>query len=187
MEKTHKAHVAKWYHMIFFPDWLRRLYQKPRKLLAELVKPGMTAADIGCGLGFCSVELARLVGENGRVLAVDFQPRMLDMARKKAARKGVVNRITFIQCDQEDLKLSEPVDFALTMWVTHEVPDRDRFFKQVRDILKPDGRYLLVEPTFHIKKDEYGRICDEAEAAGLRRICEPRVALGRAALFAGPD
>jgi ubiquinone/menaquinone biosynthesis C-methylase UbiE len=172
--------------MIFFPDWLRRLYQKPRKFLGELVKPGMTAADIGCGLGFYTVELARLVGESARVLAVDFQPRMLDMARKKAARKGVLERITFVQCDQDDLKLSEPVDFALTMWVTHEVPDRDRFFKQVRDILKPAGRYLLVEPTFHIKKKEYERICDEAEAAGLRRICEPRVALGRAALFAGP-
>jgi len=186
MAKIHKVHVAKWHHMILFPDWLRRLYQKPRKFLSELVKPGMTAADIGCGLGFCTVELARLVGENGEVLAVDFQPRMLDMARKKAARKGLLDRVTFIQCSQDDLKVLEPVDFALTMWVVHEVPDRDRFFKQIRDALKPDGRYLLVEPTFHIKKEEYERICDEAEAAGLRRICEPIVGLGRATLFAGP-
>jgi ubiquinone/menaquinone biosynthesis C-methylase UbiE len=184
---TGHVHVEKWFCRIIHPDWLRRLYQKPGKILAGLVRPGMVVADIGCGSGFYAVELARLVGESGQVLAVDFQSRMLDMAKEKAGRAGVLNRIRFIQCDQDDLKLSDAVDFVLTMWVVHEVSDRDRFFKQVQDSLKPGGRYLLAEPTFRVKKQEFKAICDEAERAGLAKIAEPRVGLSLAALFATAD
>ena len=182
-----KVYVAKWYHMILYPDWLRRLHQKPKKFLGELVKPGMTAADIGCGLGFYSLELARMVGENGRVLAVDLQSEMLNWAERRAKKAGLLNRIEFIQCSQDDLNLSESVDFALSMWVAHEVPDQDRFFSQIRSILKPDGRYLLAEPRFHIKKDLFEALCAQAEATGLKKISEPGVGASFAALFAAAD
>ena len=182
-----KVYVAKWYHIILYPDWIRRLHQKPRKFLAELVKPGMTAADVGCGLGFYSLELAKMVGQNGRVLAVDFQSEMLNWAKKKASRAGFLGRVEFFRCSQDDLKISEPVDFALSMWVAHEVPDQDRFFSQIRSILKPDGRYLLAEPRFHIKKDLFEALCAKAEAEGLKKISEPKVGASFAALFAGSD
>jgi len=182
-----KVYVARWYHMILYPDWLRRLHQKPKKFLTELVKPGMTVADIGCGLGFYVLEMAEMVGENGRVLAVDFQSEMLNWVKKKARKAQVLDRIKFIQCSQDDLKLSEPVDFVLSMWMVHEVPDRDRFFRQIRGLLKPDGQYLLAEPKFHVKKDLYKTICDEAETAGLKKISEPKVGASFAALFAAAD
>ena len=182
-----KVYVAKWYHMILYPDWLRRLHQRPTKFLAELVKPGMTVVDIGCGLGFYALELAKMVGQNGRVLAVDFQSEMLNWAEKKARRAGVLDRVEFFRCSQDDLKISEPVDFALSMWVAHEVPDQDRFFSQIRSILKPDGRYLLAEPRFQIKKDLFEALCAQAEAEGLKKISEPKVGASFAALFAGAD
>ncbi|HIJ67055.1 MAG TPA: class I SAM-dependent methyltransferase [Planctomycetes bacterium] len=182
-----KVYVAKWYHMILYPDWLRSLHQRPKKFLAELVKPGMTAADIGCGLGFYALELAKMVGRDGRVLAVDFQSQMLNWAKKKARRAQVLDRIKFIQCSQDDLKISEPVDFVLSMWMVHEVPDRERFFRQIRGLLKPDGKYLLAEPKFHVTKQLYDAICDEAQKAGLTKISEPRVGASFAALFAGAD
>lgn len=178
-----EAFVAKWYHMILFPEWLRRILQRPRKFLDELVQPGMTVVDIGCGIGFYTVELARMVGESGKVLAVDFQPKMLAFARGKAKRAGLDNRIEYIQCNQDDLKLSEPVDFALSMWMAHEVPDRGRMFGQIRDVLKDDGRYLIAEPWFHVSKELYGTICREAESAGLRKITELEVGLSVASLF----
>jgi len=182
-----KVYVAKWYHMILYPDWLRRLHQRPRKFLAELVKPGMTVADIGCGLGFYVRQMAEMVGQNGRVLAVDLQSEMLNRAEKKAQKAQVLDRIEFIQCSQDDLKISEPVDFALSMWMVHEVPDRHRFFKQIRNVLKPDGQYLLAEPRFHVKKELYETICNKAETAGLKKIDEPRVGASFAALFASAD
>lgn len=178
-----EAFVAKWHHLLLYPDWFRRLHQRPRKFLGELVKPGMIVADIGCGLGFYTIEMACMVGERGRVLAVDFQPEMLGFTQRKARKAAVSERVEFVQCTQDDLIVSELVDFALSMWVAHEVPDRYRFFKQIRGLLKPDGRFLLAEPKFHVGKELYKAICDDAEGVGLEKISEPRVGGSRAALF----
>jgi ubiquinone/menaquinone biosynthesis C-methylase UbiE len=175
--------VAKWYHLLIYPDWFRRLHQRPGKFLGELVKPGMTVADIGCGLGFYTREMARMVGEKGRVVAVDFQPEMLGFTERKVKKAAVSERVEMVQCTQDGLIVSKQVDFALSMWVAHEVADRDRFFRQIRGILKPEGRFLLAEPWFHVGKELYKAICDDAEGAGLEKISEPRVGGSRAALF----
>ena len=175
--------VAKWYYLLLYPDWFRRLHQRPDKFLAELVKPGMTVADIGCGLGFYTIEMARMVGKKGRVVAVDFQPEMTCFTERKASKAQISERIGIFQCTQHDLVVSQHVDFALSMWVAHEVPDRGRFFRQIYDMLKPGGRYLLAEPKFHVGKELYRAICDDAREAGLEKIAEPRVGGSRAALF----
>jgi len=187
-EYMEKVFVAKWYHLLVYPDWFRRLHQRPRRFLGELVKVGMTVADIGCGLGFYAIEMARMVGENGRVIAIDFQAEMLRVTARKARKAGVGERVEIVQCAQDDLMVSErvplvQVDFALSMWVAHEVPDRERFFGQVHRMLRPEGRYLLAEPKFHVGKQLYGAICEDAERAGLKRISEPPVGASRAALF----
>lgn len=175
--------IAKWYHLLIYPDWFRRLHQRPGKFLAQLLKPGMTVADIGCGLGFYTREMARMVGEKGRVIAVDFQPEMLGFTERKVKKATVSDRVELVQCTEDDLIVSEHVDFALSMWVAHEVSDRDRFFGQIRGILKPNGKFLLAEPNFHVGKELYKAICDDAEGAGLKKISEPRVGGSRAALF----
>jgi len=175
--------IAKWYHLILYPDWFRRLHQRPRKFLGELIKPGMTVADIGCGLGFYTIEMAWMVGEKGRVVAIDFQPEMLRFTEKKVRKAGVSERVEIVECTQNDLIVSDHVDFALSMWVAHEVSDRDRFFRQIRGILKPEGRFLLAEPWFHVGKELYKAICDDAEGAGLEKISELWVGGSRAALF----
>lgn len=184
-----KVFVAKWYHLLVYPDWFRRLHQRPGRFLGELARPGMTAADIGCGLGFYAIEMARMVGQNGRVIAIDFQTEMLRATARKARKAGVGERVEIVQCAQDDLMISErvplgQVDFALSMWVAHEVPDRERFFEQIRRMLKSEGRYLLAEPKFHVGNQLYRAICSDAEGAGLKRISEPPVGASRAALFA---
>lgn len=176
-----KVFVAKWYHLLLYPDWFRRLHQRPGKFLGELVRPGMTVADIGCGLGFYTVEMARMVGENGRVTAVDFQPEMLGVTERKVRKAGVCERVEIVQCRQDDIVVTGSFDFILSMWVSHEVADRERFFRQIRGILKPGGKFLLAEPRFHVGEELYATICDEA---GLRKIFEPWVGGSRAALFA---
>ena len=176
--------VAKWYHLLIYPDWFRRLHQRPKKFLGEFVKPGMIVADIGCGLGFYTREMAWMVGEKGRVVAVDFQPEMLGFTERKVKKATVSDRVEIVQCTQDDLIFSNQVDFALSMWVAHEVADRDRFFRQIHGILKPDGRFLLAEPKFHVRKELYKAICNDAEGEGLKKISEPRVGGSRAVLFA---
>jgi len=175
--------VAKWHHLILYPDWLRRLHQRPRKFLGALVKPGMTAVDIGCGLGFYTVEMARMVGEKGRVTAVDFQPEMLGFTERKVKKAGVSKRVEIVQCSREDIVVTGRFDFVLSMWVSHEVADRGRFFRQIRGIIKPGGKFLLAEPKFHVGEKLYTKICDDARGVGLRKIFEPWVGGSRAALF----
>ena len=178
-----KTHIAKWYHLLLYPDWFRRLHQRPNRFLDAIIEPGMITADIGCGLGFYAIEMARMVGEKGQVFAIDFQPEMLRVTERKARKAAVSERVKILHCAQDDLVISEQVDFALSMWVAHEVPDRTRFFRQIGEMLKPDGRYLLAEPRFHVGRELYGAICDDAAEAGLDKISEPAVGGSRASLF----
>ncbi|KPK77482.1 MAG: hypothetical protein AMJ79_03010 [Phycisphaerae bacterium SM23_30] len=178
-----KVFVAKWYHMIFYPDWLRRLIEKPHRYLSELVTAGMRVADVGCGTGFHSCLLAEMVGGQGHVFAVDLQAEMLHLARKKAQRANLLDRITFRQCTPDDINLAEPLDFILTVYVVHEAPDRRRFLKQLRAILKPAGKYLLVEPKFHVEEEVFDDTCQDALDLGFIKISEPKIPFGYAALF----
>jgi ubiquinone/menaquinone biosynthesis C-methylase UbiE len=175
--------VARWYHLIWYPDWVRRIVEKRQRWLPELVEAGMVVADVGCGLGGYSVEMAKLVGERGRVLAVDFQPEMLKFTERKAKKAGLLNRITTVQCAEDDIKVLQPVDFVLTMFMTHEVRDRPGLFRQIRSILKPSGRYLLAEPKFHVKRSLYETICRDVQSAGFEKIGQPRIGSARTALF----
>jgi len=177
------AHVAQWYHMILYPDWLRRWLEKPQRLFSDLVQPGMVVADIGCGLGFYSRLLAQMVGESGRVYAVDLQETMLNFARRKIRRAGLTERVEFIQCTQNDINLTTALDFVLTMHVVHEVPDRSRILKQIRQLLKSDGRYLMAEPKGHCPTELFKTIQNEAKAVGLEVIDQPVIPFCRTSVF----
>jgi ubiquinone/menaquinone biosynthesis C-methylase UbiE len=87
-------HLCPWWLGYTFDNRLRRLFHNPQKILGTYIQPGATVADIGCGMGFFSIGMARIVGENGKVIAADLQKKMLDILMKRAARAGVANRIT---------------------------------------------------------------------------------------------
>jgi ubiquinone/menaquinone biosynthesis C-methylase UbiE len=68
--------VCPWWLGYFLLNPFRRLRQDPRKLLKPYVREGMTVLEPGPGTGFFTLELLRLVGKSGRVIASDVQPRM---------------------------------------------------------------------------------------------------------------
>ncbi len=72
-------HICPWWYAYTFDNPLRHLFHKPERMLAGYVKPGMTVMDIGCGMGFFSIGMARMVGEEGAVISVDLQQQMLDV------------------------------------------------------------------------------------------------------------
>ena len=100
---------------------LRRFLHDPDALLASHVRPGMTVADIGCGMGYFSLALARLVGEKGQVLSVDLQQEMLDRVRTRALKQGLAGTIRTVLAGKNDITITGPVDFILTFWMVHEV------------------------------------------------------------------
>lgn len=85
--------ICPWWLGYFLANPLRRLYQNPRAVLATHVRPGMTVIEIGPGMGFFTLDIARLVGPAGRVVAIDVQPRMIGALRRRAKRAGLLERV----------------------------------------------------------------------------------------------
>jgi ubiquinone/menaquinone biosynthesis C-methylase UbiE len=143
----------------------------------------MTALDLGCGPGYFSVDMARLVGATGRVIACDLQDGMLQKLGAKIKGSDLEKIISLHKCPDGKIGVSEPVDFVLAFYMLHEVPDQDKYFKELYSLLKSTGRFLAVEPPFHVSKSEFDETIKKAKAAGFEAIESPRVFLGRTAVF----
>ncbi len=181
------TYVCPWWLAYTFDHRLRNLAHNPVKIFGKYVGPGMTVLDIGCGLGFNTLGLAELVGNGGRVIALDIQQKMLNGAMRRAKRIGVEDRIHPVLARQDSLGLSEKVHFALAFYMIHEVPDPARFMAQVTSCLRPAGRFMIVEPKFHVSKKSFERTLSLAEASGLVLEDRLKVNFSRAALFRRPE
>ena len=179
-------HVCPWWLVYTFDNPLRRIFHKPEEMFAPYLREGMTAIDLGCGMGYFSISMARIVGASGKVIAVDLQQRMLDTLRKRAEKAGVASRITTVLCDDDSIGSHDAVDFALAFWMAHETPDEGRFLQQVQAILKKSGKLLLAEPKLHITGGEFQKTLAIAQKIGFKRIDSPIISLSHAALFEKP-
>jgi SAM-dependent methyltransferase len=134
----------------FFPatampdsDWWNTLWPDPAKVLAKLgVDLGMDVVDLCCGDGLFTAALARMAG---RVVAIDVDPRMLDMARAKVAATRASN-CTFIEGDAYEVSKLVPwsADLVLIANTFHGVPDKERLVTAVMVVLKLGGRFVVV-------------------------------------------
>ncbi len=162
---------------------LRRWLQNPERLLRPFLREGMKVLEFGCGPGFFSADIARLVGPAGRLVAADLQPEMLDRLRAKIAGTEFEARITLHRCEPAAIGLSENVDFVLAFYVLHELPDQDAFFREVRTLLNPAGRVLVVEPPLHVSRRAFAATLDAAARAGFVVEERPRIGWNKAALL----
>src|SRR5271157_3136661 len=85
--------VCPWWLGYLLASPLRRLFQDPVKLLSPYVRAGMTVLEPGPGMGFFTLDLARLVGPGGHVVAVDIQPKMLSSLQRRLVRAGLLERV----------------------------------------------------------------------------------------------
>jgi 2-polyprenyl-3-methyl-5-hydroxy-6-metoxy-1,4-benzoquinol methylase len=175
--------VCTWWHAYSFDNPIRKLLHNPRKVLGAYVKEGMTVMDVGCGMGHFAIGMATLVGEGGKVIAVDLQQKMLDVMLKRARRTGVADRISPHRCEAGSIGISERVDFILAFWMVHEVPDQQDFFNQLRSHLVPGGKILMAEPRFHVTVKDVGASIETAQTCGLRCIGKPDIRFSLTALF----
>jgi ubiquinone/menaquinone biosynthesis C-methylase UbiE len=182
-----EEHICPWWFAYTFDNPLRRLIHPPARIFEGLVREGQTAVDIGCGMGYFTLGLARMVGESGQVIAVDLQERMLELTRQRAGRAGLLERVDLCQSAAEQLHLDEKADFVLAFWMAHEVPDKPGFFEAVASILKPSAHFLLVEPKGHVTQAVFEKEVTQAKATGLIPVKNPPTAISRAALFVAPS
>ncbi|MCJ7488192.1 MAG: class I SAM-dependent methyltransferase [Candidatus Aminicenantes bacterium] len=162
---------------------IRRWIQDPRKMLGPHIVEGMTVLDLGCGPGFFSVDMARMVGKTGRVIAADLQEGMLQKLRDKIQDTELEARITLHKCGENKIGLSEEVDFILAFYMVHEVRDQVELFDEMKSIIKQNGRVFIVEPPFHVSRMAFEDTIGRARDAGFTPVERPRVFLGRTVIL----
>lgn len=178
-----KHHLCPRWMCFTFDNGLRRLVQNPDKIISPFIREGDVILDVGPGIGFFTIPMAKKVGASGRVIAADIQQSMLDGIENRAVRAGVRDRIGLHLASTDTVYAGEKADFILAFWMAHEVPDTQRFFSQLRDALKPGGRFLLAEPKVHVSAKQFQLLVESSKKAGFVLAESPAIPLSYGALF----
>ncbi len=117
-----------------------------QRLLSELrLRPGQIICDLGCGNGFYTLELARRVGPAGKVYAVDIQPEMLDLLRKRTAAAKLNNIVPTLGTETDPKLPPAYFDLVLLVDVYHEFSHPEAMLAAIRKALRPGGQVALAE------------------------------------------
>jgi len=168
--------VCPWWLGYFLASPIRRLFADPAAIVRPYVRPGMTVLEPGPGMGFFTVELARRVGPNGRVIAVDIQPRMIAGLKRRIAKAGSSDRVEARVAPHDSLGLSDlrgKVDVTFAMAVVHEMPGPEWFFNQIAEATKSGGAVFLAEPAGHVNDDDFAAELEAASKAAFQVINRP--------------
>jgi len=134
---------------------LRKWMTKPAETVKPYITKGMTALDLGCGPGIFTLEIARQLNGEGKVIAADIQQGMLDILKNKIQGQAIERHIELHKCNENSIGIKEQVDFILAFYVIHEVPNQKALFEELSTIIKPDGKMLIVEPKFEVTRRKF--------------------------------
>jgi ubiquinone/menaquinone biosynthesis C-methylase UbiE len=151
--------------------------EQPDKALDELkLRPGMVVADVGAGVGYMSLKMARRITPGGKVYANDIQPEMVAKLRDNMAREKVTN-IEPVLGEVADPKLPpRSLDLVLLVDVYHEFSQPQQMLRKIRESMKDDGRLVLLEyraedpkiPILPEHKMTVAQVKQELEAEGFK-------------------
>ena len=164
-------------------DWLerpeRQQEERPDLLIQSLgIRPGQTVADIGAGSGYFTRRMAREVGKEGKVLAVDIQPEMLEILQNNLKAEGIENVEMILGKEQSPNLPEASLDLVLMVDVYHEFSFPHEMMTAIRKALKPNGQvvwveYRLEDPRVPIKllhKMSKDQVRKEAEFQGFEWV-----------------
>lgn len=183
MHKKNNDKVCPHTMAFILDNFIRRWFQNPKKIVGEYIQAGDTVIDLGCGPGFFTIDMAKMVGENGCVIAVDLQEKMLANVKKKALKHGLSERIAYHLCDSHAIGLNRKADFVLAVYMVHETPDPRAFLSEVKKLLKTGAKFLVVEPGFHVGQKQFDFMVKDAVAIGFRVIDFPKKKGGKSVLL----
>ncbi len=146
----------------------------------------MTVLDIGPGMGFFSIPMARMVGEGGKVVCVDIQKGMLDALIRRAEKSSLGERIeTVLIKPGEGLPLPERqiFDFCLAFAVLHEVEDKEFLISEIASRMKTGGVFFYAEPKGHVKKKSFEETLWVLEKSGFSYKESPSVVRSHVAVL----
>ncbi len=153
---------------------LRRQYLDPGEVLGMYgVNSGMRLLDAGCGTGLFTVEMARMLGDQGQVHAVDVQPAMIERTRTRVAAAGVDHLVQLHQCGIYDLPFEDDtIDLAIMISTLGEVADKPAALSELRRILLPRARLAVTEEMLFTSYQLAGSSRRWVEEAGFRFLAK---------------
>jgi ubiquinone/menaquinone biosynthesis C-methylase UbiE len=158
---TNRAHTSNTSFRIM--AWylkFRERFRKPAEFVNTLgISDGHKVLDYGCGVGSYTIPAARLVGESGKVYALDIHPIAIERVEKRARKKGLSNIVT-IQSDLTTGLPEEHLDFALLIDVFTWIDDKVSLLKEIHRILKPSGNLVFL--IDHASPEDCKEIVEES-------------------------
>ncbi len=155
---------------------------KLREILAP--EPGERVLEVGPGTGYYSLHLARWLGPDGTLDVFDLQQEMLDHTVLRAREQGLSN-IVPARGDAQALPYPDGAfDAAYLVATLGEVPDQEKALRELRRVLKPDGRLVVGEVFTDPHRVPFGTLLARAEKVGMRFESRLGGTLGYYARFA---
>lgn len=140
---------------------------KPEKELNKFnIKEGQKILDYGCGIGSYTLPSANLVGEEGKVYALDKQLLAIKRIEERAKKEAFCN-IDTILSDKHTGLPDRSIDVVLLYGVLPEIEDKEPLIRELYRVLKPNG-YLSTRFCFRIKKNEILEIMERTNLFSLR-------------------
>lgn len=162
-------------HYRFFLSKERYEWQDPRRILTDAgLATGMKFFEVACGVGFFTLEAAKIVGREGRVFALDRDGQALEVCRKRLLSEGF-SSFDLYQGKAEDFRMNLNADFGLVANALHDFDDPLLALENVRNSLRPGGVFLNVDwkkvrtpmgPPLSERLEE-GRASEMIERAGF--------------------
>jgi len=149
LNPIYRLHYALWVH--WWP-WWRRLFSG-RQIQRQwqrfgLVYPGQTFLDYGCGTGYFSLAAAGIVGDTGKVYALDCFSRQLDMVRERSRKAGLRN-IETVLSDCTTGLAEGSIDLVWMCDVLHEIADKRMVLQEMYRVLRPGGVLAIHDSMRH--------------------------------------
>ena len=129
-----------------YEGFSRDAWQQPDRVIAALgIEAGDRVADLGSGSGYFTIRLAKAVGPEGRVYAVDVDEEMNAYLRERVEQAGVANVEVILGRFEDPLLPDAGVDLVLTVDTYHHIDDRPTYFRNLRRDLAPGGRVAVID------------------------------------------
>ena len=160
----------------------RAEWQQPDEVVAALaLMPGQTVCEIGGGTGYFALRIARAIGPAGMVLAVEVEPKLLEVLRSRVEQSEVRNVLPVLALPGDPLLAEQSCDLILMVNSFHHLPEPERYLGRLRRALKPGGRLVNIDfkdeetPVgppieFRVPREKFVSV---AASAGLSLVSEP--------------